>query len=232
MILELKDVHAYYGASHILHGIDLHVAEGETVALLGRNGAGKSTTMQTIVGLTKQTGQIKLKGQAIDTLAPWQRARAGVAYVPESRRIIPGLTVEENLRVANWGSQRSEPWNVERVYKHFPILKERRSQEGTTLSGGQQQMLTIARALLANPLLLLLDEPFQGLSPIMVKSIREIIVDLAKAGQTIILVEQNLPMALELANRAYVMTKGKVVHHGTTEEIAQNEDLLNRHLGV
>lgn len=232
MILELNDVHAYYGSSHVLHGVDLQVAEGETVALLGRNGAGKTTTMRTIIGLTRQSGHITLKGERIEADAAWQRARKGIAYVPEDRRIIPGLTVEDNLRVAGWASKRNQPWTIERIYDHFPILLERRSQEGTTLSGGQQQMLTIARALLANPSVLLLDEPSQGLSPLMVKAIRKIILDLGTTGLTIILVEQNLPMALDLASRAYVMNKGKIVHQGPTAQIADNEELLKRHLGV
>lgn len=232
MILELKDVHAHYGPSHILQGVNLSVSEGETVALLGRNGAGKTTTMRTIVGLTKQAGDIRLKGELVSKDAAWQRARKGIAYVPEDRRIINGLTVEDNLKVAEWASERKKPWTLARIYENFPILLERRKQEGTTLSGGQQQMLTIARALLANPAILLLDEPSQGLSPLMVKAIRKIVLDLAKTGQTIIIVEQNLQMVLDLASRAYVMNKGKIVYEGSAKEIANNDEILKQYLGV
>jgi len=232
MILELKNVHAHYGPSHILQGVDLSISEGETVAILGRNGAGKTTTMRTIVGLTKQSGEIRLRSDLISKDLAWQRARKGIAYVPEDRRIINGLTVEDNLRVAEWASEGKHPWTIARIYEHFPILRDRRKQEGTTLSGGQQQMLTIARALLANPAILLLDEPSQGLSPLMVKAIRKIVLDLAKTGLTIVIVEQNLQMALDLASRAYVMNKGKIVHEGRASDISGNKDMLKQYLGV
>lgn len=231
-MLKLADVHAFYGRSHVLQGVTLEVGEGEVVALLGRNGVGKTTTIRTIAGLTRQTGSIELGGQAMLDLPAWRRARLGIGYVPEDRRIIPGLTVDENLIVARYGSVRHSPWSAERIYEYFPILRERRKQIGTTLSGGEQQMLTIARALMGNPSILLLDEPSQGLSPIMVSTLAGIIRDIHRSGLAILLVEQNFRMAMDLADRAYLLNKGQVVYQGTTAELAQSDNPAQRYLAV
>lgn len=231
-MLALSGVDAYYGESHVLQGVSFEVSAGEIVALLGRNGVGKTTTMRTIIGLTRQTGSIQLHNQEITTLKPWQRAQHGIGYIPEDRRIIVGLTVEENLRVAMWGARRSGRWTLEQVYRHFPVLNERRKQLGTTLSGGEQQMLTVARALLGNPEILLLDEPSQGLSPRMVKVVRDIIESIHRGGITILLVEQNLQLALGLAQRAYILNKGRVVHHATTQELQKQPELTRQYLSV
>ena len=231
-MLELEDIHAYYGDSHVLQGVNLTVGHSEVVALLGRNGVGKSTTMRAIIGLVRQTGAVRLHGRDLSSQPTWRRARAGLALVPEDRRIIEGLTVEDNLRVALWSANRSGAWNLHRVWEHFPRLKDRRTQLGTSLSGGEQQMLAIARAVLSNPSLLLLDEPSQGLSPIMVNVVRGIIRDLHASGISILLVEQNLPMALALASRAYVLNKGRIVHEGPCVQLAQDAALTRSLLGV
>ena len=231
-MLELSDVHAFYGDSHILQGISLRVDAGEVVALLGRNGVGKTTTMRAIAGLVSQRGSIRLDGRELTGLPAWQRARAGLALVPEDRRIIEGLSVEENLRVALWAAKRAGTWKLDQVWEHFPVLRERRKQLGTSLSGGEQQMLAIARAALSNPALLLLDEPSQGLAPVMVSVVRDIIRALHEEGIGILLVEQNLPMALKLAGRAYVLNKGQVIHEGSCAQIAADPRLAQELLGV
>jgi branched-chain amino acid transport system ATP-binding protein len=231
-VLELVDVHAYYGESHVLQGVDMRVGEGEVVTLLGRNGVGKTTTMRTIIGLTRQTGSVKLAGTELSALPAWKRSRAGLALVPEDRRIIEGLTVEENLRVAVWAATRKGTWDLEKVWRHFPRLKERRKQIGTSMSGGEQQMLAIARAALSNPTLLLLDEPSQGLAPALVGVVRQIIRDLHASGMSVLLVEQNLSMALALSNRAYVINKGRIVYEGPCAEFSADKDLGHRLLGV
>lgn len=231
-MLELVDVHAYYGESHVLQGINLHVSRGEIVTLLGRNGVGKTTTLRTIIGLTNQRGQIQLEGKSLSGLLTWQRSRQGVALVPEDRRIIEGLTVEENLRVAMWAATRAGSWDIEKVWKHFPRLKERRQQIGTSMSGGEQQMLAIARAALTNPALLLLDEPSQGLAPAMVGTVRQIVRELNAEGLSVLLVEQNISMALQLSSRAYVLNKGRIVHEGASSQLAGDVSMVQRLLGV
>jgi branched-chain amino acid transport system ATP-binding protein len=231
-MLELIDVHAYYGESHVLQGINLHVSAGEVVTLLGRNGVGKTTTLRTIIGLTRQGGQVRLGGKELSGLAPWQRAREGLALVPEDRRIIEGLTVEENLRVAMWAATRAGSWDIAKVWKHFPRLKERRQQIATSMSGGEQQMLAIARAALSNPALLLLDEPSQGLAPAMVGIVNQIVRELHSDGLSVLLVEQNTSMALGLSSRVYVLNKGRIVHEGTSSQLAGDAQLVHRLLGV
>ncbi|MGE0153203.1 MAG: ABC transporter ATP-binding protein [Reyranellaceae bacterium] len=231
-MLNLTEMHAYYGVSHVLQGVTLSVGENEVVALLGRNGVGKTTTIRTIMGLTRQSGAISFRGNDILASTTWQRSRLGIGYVPEDRRIITGLTVGENLTVANSGSVRRSPWDLDRIYERFPILRERRKQLATTLSGGEQQMLTVARALMGNPSVLLLDEPSQGLSPIMVATLAQIIRDIHASGLAILLVEQNFRMAIELASRAYVLNKGRVVYEGSAAELASEDNPAQRYLAI
>lgn len=231
-MLELRGVHAFYGNSHILQGVDLEVRRGEIVCLLGRNGVGKTTTLRTIMGLTRQRGTIRLCEEEISGLAPWQRCQKGIGFVPEDRRIFSGLTVEENLRVAMWASARKGQWAAEEVYQTFPVLYQRRRQLGSTLSGGEQQMLAIGRALLGNPELLMLDEPSQGLSPMMVKVFTDILRRIHDLGLTVLLVEQNVRVALSLSHRTYVLNKGCVVYHADTEQLRRDEDVTKQYLGI
>ena len=198
MLLQVSDLNTYYGAIHVLQGISLEVADGELVALLGRNGMGKSTTLKTIMGLAKcRTGSVRFDGRDITGQAPYQVARAGIGYVPEDRRIFPDLSVLDNLLLGIKGGKIPDPddpkvWTIERIFRHFPKLKEREHQKGKTLSGGEQQMLTIGRSLLGNPKLLLVDEPTEGLAPLMVKEVRNVLYDINKAGVSMLLVEHNL----------------------------------------
>lgn len=231
MILKLEDVHAYYGESHILQGVSLHVAEGEIVCLLGRNGVGKTTTLRSIMGLVSaRRGLIELAGTSLTNKPTHSIARAGVGYVPEERRMLRDLTVVDNLRIANRPA--SGGWDEERVLKLFPRLAERASQLAGTLSGGEQQMLAIGRALMGNPKILLLDEPSQGLAPQLVQLVAQTIRELHAHGLTIILVEQNVHMALELGQRHYVLAKGQVVHESTSAELRADPDLMQQLLGV
>lgn len=231
-MLELRDVHAFYGDSHILQGVDLEVHRGEIVCLLGRNGVGKTTTLRTIMGLTRHQGSIRLSGEEISRLDPWERCRKGIGFIPEDRRIFSGLSVEENLRTAMWASARKGHWTAAEVYGAFPILYERRWQLGSTLSGGEQQMLAIGRALLGNPELLLLDEPSQGLSPVMVKVFTDMIHRLHGLGLTVLLVEQNVRVALGLSRRTYVLNKGRVVYHADSEQLRRDQHITKQYLGV
>src|SRR5271169_6245318 len=202
LALEAEGLHTYYGKSHILHGVGLTVREGEIVTLLGRNGAGKSTTLRSLIGLTHaREGKITIFGQDTTTWSPNRIAALGVGFVPEGRRIFANLSVDENLRVP---MERPGPWTIARVYELFPRLKERKANKGRQLSGGEQEMLSIARALLLNPRLLILDEPSQGLAPLIVKQVLEVIVAARKAGMSVLLVEQNVRAAVEVADRAYV----------------------------
>jgi branched-chain amino acid transport system ATP-binding protein len=231
VILRLEDVHAYYGVSHVLQGVSLHVAEGEIVCLLGRNGVGKTTTLRTIMGLVStRRGLIELAGSSLMNRPTHAIARAGVGYVPEERRMLRDLTVVENLRIA--GRPRAGGWHEERVLGLFPRLAERAGQLAGTLSGGEQQMLAIARALMGNPKVLLLDEPSQGLAPRIVQLVAQTIRDLHDQGLTIVLVEQNVRLALELGQRHYVLAKGQVVHEATSAELQGNHELMQRLLGV
>jgi branched-chain amino acid transport system ATP-binding protein len=231
-VLRLADVHTYYGFSHVLQGISLHVNAGEIVCLLGRNGVGKTTTLRTIMGLAPaRRGTIALHGEELRGLPPHAVARRGVAYVPEDRRIFPDLTVAENLAI---GAQRDRPgqWSAERIYALFPPLAERQRQAGGTLSGGEQQMLAIGRALMGNPQLLLLDEPSQGLSPQIVRTVAHVVREIRAQGVTVLLVEQNVRLALELGDRHYILAKGRVIHEATTEHLRADPATLQRYLGV
>ncbi len=231
-MLELRDVHTYYGDSYVLQGISLAVKDGSVVALLGRNGMGKTTTIRTIIGFNPpRRGTISFKDRIISGLPANQIARMGIGLVPQGRRIFPSLSVTENLTMAARTS-RQEGWNLEKVYSLFPILKERGRNKGNLLSGGEQQMLTIARALMTNPDLLLLDEPSEGLAPVIVKEVGRIIGQLKGQGFSILLVEQNLSMALKVADYVYVISKGKIVYESTPAELKTNEEIKARYLGV
>jgi branched-chain amino acid transport system ATP-binding protein len=232
----VEDVHTYYGKSHILHGVSLHVGPGEVVGLLGRNGVGKSTTLKTIMGLVRPShGAVLLDGNAITGLAPHKLARLGIGYVPEDRRIFRLLTVMENLRTGldrDGVTEDKRRALLDKVFTYFPVLAERRNQAGGTLSGGEQQMLAIARAMMLEPKIILLDEPTEGLMPRMVSQIRQIIDVLHNEGVAILLVEQNVPLTLAASQRLYIMEKGSVRHHCATSEIDVNHAIIKQYLGV
>jgi branched-chain amino acid transport system ATP-binding protein len=235
-LVSVDNIHTHYGKSHILHGVTLHVGAGEVVGLLGRNGVGKSTTLKTIMGLARPSqGEVLLAGRAITGLPAHKLARLGIAYVPEDRRIFRFLTVTENLRT---GLDRHGVTAVrkqellDKVFAHFPVLAERRDQPGGTLSGGEQQMLAIARAMTLEPRIILLDEPTEGLMPRMVSQIRKIIDALHREGVAILLVEQNVPLTLEASQRIYIMEKGMVRHHCAACDIKVNDAVIHQYLGV
>jgi branched-chain amino acid transport system ATP-binding protein len=219
--LEAEGLHSYYGKSHILHGVSLTVGEGEIVALLGRNGAGKSTTLKSLVGLLRpRQGRVSMFGKEMTGEPAFRITGQGVGYVPEGRRVFANLTVDENLRVP---VERPGPWTVARVYEAFPRLAQRKSNKGSQLSGGEQEMLSIARALLLNPKLLMLDEPSQGLAPLIVADVFRIVAAARKEGVSILLVEQNVRAAVEIADRAYVLDDGRVVYEGSAREFGADE---------
>ncbi len=232
-MLELVDVHTYYGESYVLQGISLQVKEGSVVALLGRNGMGKTTTIRSIIGFTPpRRGMIRFKGRDIVGLQPYKIARMGIGLVPQGRQIFPSLSVKENLTMSARGTGKPEAWSLERVYSLFPILKERASCKGNLLSGGEQQMLTIGRALMTNPDLLLMDEPSEGLAPLLVREVGHIISQLKESGFSILLVEQNLPMALGIADYAYIVSKGIIVYESTPDKLRNNEEVKSKYIGV
>jgi branched-chain amino acid transport system ATP-binding protein len=230
-LLEVNGINSFYGEAHALFDVSLKVEPREVVALLGRNGAGKTTTLNTIMGvLVPKSGTIRFDGMPIHGLPPYKIARLGLQLVPEERRIVGGLTVEENLVLA--GLSVANPWKMQRAYNLFPRLGERRGSHGRELSGGEQQMLAIARALVRQPQLILLDEPFEGLAPLIVQDLLGVCRQLAHEGSTIVIVEQNVHAALSLAHRCYILNNGHVVFHGTPAELRRNPDLMHRHLGV
>jgi|AraplaMF_Col_mMF_1032025.scaffolds.fasta_scaffold00014_63 branched-chain amino acid transport system ATP-binding protein len=219
--LEAENLHSFYGKSHILHGVSLEVHEGEIVTLLGRNGAGKTTTLRSLVGLTPpRRGTVKLFGAVVSGLPAYRIAASGLGYVPEGRRIFPSLTVEENLKVP---LERPGPFTIPRIFELFPRLAQRRANKGRQLSGGEQEMLAISRALLLNPKVLLLDEPSQGLAPLVVQDVFKIVASMREAGISVLLVEQNVRAAVAIADRAYVLDDGKVVFAGAAKEFAADE---------
>jgi len=235
-MLSLENVHTFYGKSHVLHGVSLEVRAGEVIGLLGRNGVGKSTTLKTIMGIAPASeGRIVFEGRDIVALPSYRLARLGIGYVPEDRRIFRLLTVFENLRT---GLDRPEVTPdrrealLDKAYRSFPVLRERRNQAGGTLSGGEQQMLAIARAMMLEPRIILLDEPTEGLMPRMVAQIREIIDVLHKDGVAILLVEQNVPLTLDVSDRVYIMEKGVVRHHAPAAELRTDHTTIHQYLGV
>lgn len=238
-MLNLTEVNTYYEESHILHDVSLGVDFGEVVALLGRNGVGKTTTIRSIIGLTTpRSGDITFKDKKIIGLKPFQIAREGIGFVPEERWIFPSLTVHQNLLIGiKTGKKRLQEggaigWSPERCYDAFPALRERQLAKGRTLSGGEQQMLTIARTLMGNPELILVDEPTEGLAPLIVEAVAEIIREINREGLTVLLVEQKLPVALALADRIYVMSKGMVQWQGTPEELQERDEIRKAFLEV
>lgn len=237
MILEVREIHTYYGQSHILQGVSLEVEKGEMVTLLGRNGAGKTTTLKSILGIVPpKSGEVTFLGEKISRLPPHLISQMGISFVPEERRIVPGLTVYENLKLAmlkNKGMSRAKEKEIlDRVWEIFPRLKERWQQEGTSLSGGEQQMLAIARGLVSEPVLMLVDEPTEGLMPLLVQRIEEVLKEIQNDGVTILLVEQNMEMALDISQKAYVMDEGVIKYKGTADEIRRNEEVQRKYLAI
>jgi len=231
-LLELDGVHACYGAAHILHGMSLRVDAGERVALIGRNGVGKTTVVNTVLGLARLTGgQVRMAGQAIQKPRAYMAAQHGIAVVPQGRRIVANLTVEENLLLGA-AAGRKGPWNVREIYKLFPILEERAHTPGTALSGGQQQMLAVGRALMVNPALILLDEPTEGLAPVIVDQLAEVFGQVADQGTALLMIEQNMNLVVRVSQRYLAMAKGAVVGVGTVSESAEGLKTLESHVMV
>jgi branched-chain amino acid transport system ATP-binding protein len=231
-MLEVNGIHTYYGTSHILFGISFNVKEGEAVCLLGRNGAGKTTTFRSIIGLTPpKKGSIKFRGQEIIGKPPYRIAKMGIGFVPDTRRIFPDLTVRQNIMVARREKERGV-WNLETIYALFPKLRELDTHMGTQLSGGEQQMLTVARTLMTNPELLLLDEPGEGLAPLVIQAMKEQLGEIKKLGITMLICEHNVGLATALSDRGYVIDKGAIRYQGTIEELQKNEEVRKKYLMV
>ena len=231
-MLEIEKINTFYGEAHILHDVSLKVEKGETVCLLGRNGAGKTTTLRSILGLTPaKTGKVLFKDQNIIGLTTHLIARMGIGWVPDNRRIFPTLTVQRNLEMARMTSAHRK-WDLDEVYRRFPILANLRTHKGENLSGGEQQILAIARTLMGNPDLLLLDEPSEGLAPKIVKEVMNIIIELKKVGISILLVEQNSVMALAVSDRSYILDDGRVVYESTAKELDENKEAKKEFLGI
>ena len=229
-VLAARDLHTYYGDSHVLHGVSLAVAPGEVVAILGRNGMGKTTLIRSVVGFTPpRRGDVRFKGEDVTGWAPFRRVERGMALVPQGRRVFVSLSVRENLDVARAGRGR---WDRERVYALFPRLRERASSRAGKLSGGEQQMLAIGRALMSNPTLLLMDEPTEGLAPLLVREVGHVIERLKADGLSILLVEQNLPLALRIADHVHVLSRGQIVYSGAPAALAADGEVKSRYLGV
>jgi len=229
-VLDVTGIHTYYGDSHVLHGVSLSVADGEVLTILGRNGTGKTTLIRSIIGFTPpREGTVQLKGENVAGFAPYRLVERGVGLVPQGRRVFPSLSVRENLDVARRGNGR---WSLERVYDLFPRLRERAGNRANKLSGGEQQMLAIARALMSNPELLLMDEPTEGLAPLLVREVGRVIGELKREGLSILLVEQNLPLALGVADRVHILSRGQIVYSGAPAALAADEDVKSRYLGV
>jgi len=236
-MLYVRDIHSYYGMSHVLHGVSLELKEGELVCMLGRNGVGKSTTLKSIMGVVKPAaGSIQFRGQELCGREPFKIARLGLGYIPEDRRIFRSLTVHENLLmgIKNGRKRNSEGvnWSVEKVYQMFPRLEERKNNKGGHLSGGEQQMLTVVRTLMGNPTLILVDEPTEGLAPMIVKDVLDMLLMVRRAGVTILMVEQNFKAAIKVADRFYIMSKGAIVFSGDHEELMKAEEVRKNYLEV
>jgi branched-chain amino acid transport system ATP-binding protein len=233
MMLNLIDIHTYYGESYVLRGVSLEIPEGAVIALLGRNGMGKTTTIRSIIGFTPpRRGQVLFGAREITELPPYKVAKLGIGLVPQGRYIFPSLTVKENLTMPSRGVGRADSWSLERVYSFFPILRERANCGGTLLSGGEQQMLAIGRALMTNPQLILMDEPSEGLAPLMVREVGNIIYQLKQKGFSILLVEQNLSMALKVASYAYILCNGEVVYESPPDQLRSNDEVKAKYIGV
>lgn len=233
-LLGLEQVHAHYGKSHILHGVTFHVDGNEVISLLGRNGSGRSTTMKAIMGLVPLTsGQVRLRDQALAGARPYAICRAGIAYVPEEREVFANLTVDENLRMGEQpGAQGATRWTLGEMFDYFPRLRERRNTRAGSLSGGEQQMLTICRSLMGNPLVMLIDEPTEGLAPKIVTAVAECISDMRRRGVSVVLVEQKLAIALQVSTRVCVMGHGQIVFEGTPDQLVGDDRLLAEWLAV
>lgn len=232
-MLKVEGIHTHYGLSHVLFGVSLQVHSGEVVCLLGRNGAGKTTTLKSIMGLlSPKQGTIRFKDENIVGLAPYLLARRGISYVPDDRRIFADLSVHENLEIAERKAGGNGGWTFDRVYDLFPVLKTKGSNKGGHLSGGEQKMLAIARALMGNPELLLLDEPMEGLAPLMVRSLEDQVLKLKAAGLTVLLAEQNVLSAMRLGDRCYVIDNGAIHFEGTVKELQENEAIRSKYLQV
>jgi len=232
-MLELVDIHTYYGESYILQGLSLEVKKGNIMVLLGRNGMGKTTTIRSIIGFTPpRRGVIRFKEKKITGYKPYHISQMGIGLVPQGRHVFPSLSVEKNLTVVARNTSKPGAWSLDRVYSFFPILKERAKFKSNLLSGGEQQMLTISRALMTNPDLILMDEPSEGLAPSLVQEVSRIIRQLKESGFSILLVEQNLPMALEVADYVYIISGGKIVYNSTPQELRGNEEVKSIHLGA
>ena len=233
MMLELVDIHTYYGESYVVRGISLQISEGSVVVLLGRNGMGKTTSIRSIMGFTPpRRGQVLFEDKDITRLPPHQIARLGIGLVPQGRYIFPSLSVKENLTMPARGVDKADSWTLGTIYSLFPILKERANYPGTLLSGGEQQMLAIGRALMTNPQLILMDEPSEGLAPLIVKEVGKIIYQLKQKGFSILLVEQNLSMALKVADYLYILSNGKVVYESTPAQLRSNDEVKAKYIGV
>ena len=234
-ILDVADINTFYGESHVIQGLSMYVEENEAVSILGRNGVGKTTTLRSVMGLTPpRSGTIRIDGEDTTSWHAHRVSNLGVAYVPAERHIFPGLSVEENLKIAARPGHGPEAWTLDKVYEQFPVLADRTRQDGATLSGGEQQMLAIGRALLSNPKIIILDEPSQGLSPLIVERVTDAVIHFCvNAGITLLVVEQNYRMALKVASRHYLMgTKGKIAGVATTRELVDNPQIIHDHLSV
>ncbi len=230
-MLEVQDIHTYYGRSHILQGISLDLQEGEVICLLGRNGAGKTTTVNSIMGYVHpKAGSITFGGKDITKKEPFEISRAGIGHVPQDRRIFPTLTVQDNLEVIHRKVEGG--WTVKKVFDTFPILEKLKSRRGSNLSGGEQQILAVARPLMTNPKLLLLDEPSEGIAPIIVKEIGELIQKITKTGISVLLAEQNMKFTMKIASRGYIIDKGRIHHQGGMEELKEDKEIIGKYLAV
>lgn len=231
-MLEVENLHAYYGKSHILQGVDFKVGEGEIVSILGRNGAGRSTTCKAIMGLVPPKGSVRYKGNELAGKAPHQIARAGIGYVPEDRQVFPGLTVRQNLELGIKKLGVKRRWSIDDAFKLFPLLERRADTAAGVLSGGEQQMLTMCRTLMGDPDLIMIDEPTEGLAPKIVEQVGEFLVEVARRGVSVLLIEQKLTIALKIAKRVLVMGHGQIVYQGTPSELANNEQVRQEWLAV
>ena len=231
-MLEVDDLHAYYGKSHILQGVSFRIGDSEIVSLLGRNGAGRSTTVKTIMGQVPAVGMIRFNGERIDGLRPHEIARRGLGYVPEDRAIFPTLTVRENLLLGMKSTKRNERWSIDDMFTLFPLLHERADAPGGVLSGGEQQMLTICRSLMGDPDLLMVDEPTEGLAPKMIALVRELLEKIAARGIAILIIEQKLTIALAICHRLYVMGHGRIVFEGSAPELRVNDSIRREWLEI